>query len=274
MARTYAQIKIAIWKDDDFRALDLAEQWLYQSLLSQPDLTAAGVLIYRPARWSKLCHGCTVDDINNLIARLIDKQYLVADWDSEEILIRTFVKHDGSGGNWKFRKGVQASIERIESDTLRAIAQATFDGLPPLPPPKPKGDASSTDGEPIANRSGIDEEPDNLKPATSTVNPEPSTFNLQPSSSSETRLKLAGGTDLDDDRFEQALNYVILAKAQKDPPTGPWPPWHQTVRANTLNESGPRIHEMVAALMSPFEVASEVVGRGWARAARKQEAAS
>lgn len=269
MARTFASIKIAIWKDDAFRALTMAEQWLYKALLSQPDLTAAGVIIYRPSRWSKLCADCTADEINGILDQLVAKRYIVIDEDSEEVLIRTFIKHDGSGGNWKFRKGVQSSIDRIESDHLRAVAQATFNALPPLPPPKPKGDASEAEGESIGNRSAIDGEPDNLKPATSTVNPEPSTFNLQPSSSSETRLTLAGGTDLDDDRFEKALNFVIDAKAVKDPPIDNPHGWRQRVRDNTITEIGHDIRAAVERGDTPFDIATKHVGRAFARAAGK-----
>ena len=47
--RDYAQVRLSIWNDDDFRELSPAAQWLYFLLLTHPTLTSAGVGDWRPA---------------------------------------------------------------------------------------------------------------------------------------------------------------------------------------------------------------------------------
>jgi len=95
MARDHARIKCAIWADPDFTGLPASAQRTYFLALSQPGLNYAGVVPYTPGRWSRLAAGTTPAAIRRDIRTLEDAGYVVVDDGTEELLIRTFVKHDG-----------------------------------------------------------------------------------------------------------------------------------------------------------------------------------
>jgi hypothetical protein len=62
VAREYAQIKLAIWADDDWRDLTPLSRYLYLTLLTSPTLTHCGTADWRPARLSAL-NGMAAADI-------------------------------------------------------------------------------------------------------------------------------------------------------------------------------------------------------------------
>ena len=82
MANDYARVVRSIWADDDFRALSHDAQWLYFHLLTSPALTYCGV-----TDWRSSVEAASVELEGNL--------YTVVDRESEEALIRSFVRHDG-----------------------------------------------------------------------------------------------------------------------------------------------------------------------------------
>lgn len=94
MARTYAQIKVSVWQDDDFRSLTVDAQHLYFLLLTSPTLNLAGVHDWRPKRIATLTRGWTVAAVDKAAAELQHKRYIVLDTDTEEVLVRTLIRHD------------------------------------------------------------------------------------------------------------------------------------------------------------------------------------
>ena len=95
MARDRATIFTAIWSDADFRACTSDEQRLYMLLMTHPSLSYAGVVDWRPGRLAKMCSDMTADRIGALGASLQDKRFLYVDEETEEVLIRSYIRHDG-----------------------------------------------------------------------------------------------------------------------------------------------------------------------------------
>lgn len=95
MARDHAEITLTMWGDDDWRRLTPNAQHLYLTLLTSPSLTFCGVADWRPARISKLAHGWTAEAVQEAADELTERLYLVIDEDSEEALIRSFIRNDG-----------------------------------------------------------------------------------------------------------------------------------------------------------------------------------
>ena len=126
MARQFARIDLNIWDNDDFRQLSGEAQRLYMMLLSYRTTSSAGMLPIQPTRWARHSETTTPEDIRMSLAELIERRYVVVDLRSEELLIRSFIYHDGLG-NWKHKKGIESSIAVIESPALKALAQASFD---------------------------------------------------------------------------------------------------------------------------------------------------
>lgn len=97
MARDHARLQVGIWADSDWRGLPMASQWLYTYLLSSPKLSYAGVADWRPKRIAAFTLDGSADLIEKAALPLETEQppLLLIDRDTEEALIRTFVRHDG-----------------------------------------------------------------------------------------------------------------------------------------------------------------------------------
>lgn len=94
MARTEGRIYTMIWRDEDFLALAVPEQWLYFALLTQPDLSMCGVLPDAPGRWGTLSKGTKRQDVVRWRTALQEARFIVRDDRTEEVLLRTFVRRD------------------------------------------------------------------------------------------------------------------------------------------------------------------------------------
>jgi len=122
MSRNYANFSTAIWRpEDDFGDLTMAAQWAYFMLGTQPDISAAGVLSLNVRRWSKRTKGGTRQMVVDALQELQAAEKVFYDYDTEELLIRTFVKADGGYGNRKRRPVIERAALDLESPRLRGI---------------------------------------------------------------------------------------------------------------------------------------------------------
>ena len=95
MPRDHARINLAIWNDDDFLDLPPLAQHLYLVLWTHPDLSYAGVVDWRPARLAQRSHGWTTEDVILAGKCLEARLFTVIDEETEECLIRSWVRWDG-----------------------------------------------------------------------------------------------------------------------------------------------------------------------------------
>lgn len=121
MPRDHARIRLDIWADDDFRGLPSMAQWLYMHLLTSPSLTFCGVTDWRPARIGAVTAELTAEDVESAAADLEDGMYVVVDRDSEEVLIRSFIKHDGLMKSPNMAKAMATAHAGTASAVLRAV---------------------------------------------------------------------------------------------------------------------------------------------------------
>ena len=120
MAREYAMVKLSIWRDDDFRALSAGAKLLYFTLLTSRSLSHCGVADWRPARLAKRT-GLTVDDIDAAGAEMVSTLHLVIDEETEEVLIRSFIRNDGLMKQPKMASAMASGYEAAESPTIRGV---------------------------------------------------------------------------------------------------------------------------------------------------------
>lgn len=119
MARDHARILVRIWADPDFRALRADAQRMYLLACSQPRLSYAGHLDYLPDRLAKLAADETPDTVECAVADLEEARFLVVDRDTHELLVRSFVRHDGLLASPNMTKAMLKDRDGIISEDLR-----------------------------------------------------------------------------------------------------------------------------------------------------------
>lgn len=132
MARNHARILSSVWDDDDFLALSEAAQRAYFVVISQPELTACGVLTFNPKRLGRLANDSTAARVNKAVRFLVAAGYLILDDDTDEMWVRTFMKHDRINESPNMLKAAARSWRSIHS---RSIRQHVYDQLPEVVKP-------------------------------------------------------------------------------------------------------------------------------------------
>lgn len=124
MARHHAAILTEIWSDADFLALTPTAQRLYLFLLSQPQTSLVGHLDILPHRWARKAAGTTIETIMTDLLELEAARFVVVDHDEQELLIRTFVRHDMAPSRFSraLATGLWTSWRGISSAELRCAA--------------------------------------------------------------------------------------------------------------------------------------------------------
>jgi hypothetical protein len=130
MARSHGRILASIWDDDDFRDLSPEEQRMYMFLLSQPNLNHAGLLPLTLRRWARTAAGLTGADIEEHLTALARARFVVLDEDTEEVLVRSFVRNDGVWKQPRVMGAMVAGALEISSRRLRAALLAEVDRIP------------------------------------------------------------------------------------------------------------------------------------------------
>lgn len=124
MPRDHARLQVAIWNDPEFRALDRDDQRMFMVLFSQARLTYCGTLDYFPSRLAKLAADDTEETVQNAVWRLDKYRFVVADEETHELLVRSFVRHDGLLKSPNITRAMCKDRANIISDRLREAVDA------------------------------------------------------------------------------------------------------------------------------------------------------
>jgi len=122
--RNFARFTTSLYRDPDFTSLTFEQQGVYFMLGLQPEVTAAGTLALTTGRWSRHAANCNRRELEELIVALEHHagRHLVVDEDTEELLIRKFIKWDGGWSNSKRLPVVIEAVKAIVSVHIRDIA--------------------------------------------------------------------------------------------------------------------------------------------------------
>lgn len=170
MARSYAPLVLSIWHDDDFVKITSEAQRLYFLLISQGNIDYCGVVPFMPGRWSKLSKDSTPAKIRRAVAELEAARFVILDTDTEELWVRSFVKHNGVLSQPNVAKAMRAAYQHISSirirqhfySSLTPVEQAKLPS--PFPPNDPQGNGKAQAlaegfreglGEPLAPTRGL-----------------------------------------------------------------------------------------------------------------------
>ena len=124
MSGDYGKLYKRAWGDADFKALTAHEQLQYLKLISQPDVSMAGILTHAAMRWAGQTADLDAEDIERALGGLERKRFVAYDRDTQELLIRSYIRNDGGWKSPLTMKGIRAAVERILSPKLRRIISA------------------------------------------------------------------------------------------------------------------------------------------------------
>lgn len=119
MARDHARIKLSIWDDHDFLALRVAEQHAYFTLASHKGLSRCGVVTFIPSHFEDLAKDQTAGRLRAAVKTLRHSRFIVVDDRTQELLVRTYVRHDGVFDRVNMGKAVGSAFEAIVSDSIK-----------------------------------------------------------------------------------------------------------------------------------------------------------
>ena len=119
MARTESRTKTSIWTNPDFVELTCHAQRLYWMLFSQPTISLCGVLAYTPGRWRGMAADESREAIEESLTELSEAGFIVVDRDTEEVLVRSFMRNDGVWNSPKTRAAATGHIEAVLSEDIR-----------------------------------------------------------------------------------------------------------------------------------------------------------
>ncbi|KJF21939.1 hypothetical protein C7T36_18335 [Rhodococcus sp. AD45-ID] len=121
MARSHGVIQFSLWNNKDFRKLSAASQRMYLVLFGQKDVNNAGMLPLMPARWAKYCDETDVDHVWACLSELATRDFIVFDTDSDELLIRSFIRGDGVVKQPNVFKNALKCAELVDSPSIRIV---------------------------------------------------------------------------------------------------------------------------------------------------------
>jgi hypothetical protein len=150
MARSHGRIQTSIWSNPEFRKVDNDAKLMYLMLLGQENINNAGVIPMTLRRWAGHL-GTDSDDIRRRLDSLESARFVFVDDDTEEVLVRTFIRNDGVVKQPQIMKnalrealGIASSylrgqlateLDRLERpDASLTASQLRGDSYPPQPP--------------------------------------------------------------------------------------------------------------------------------------------
>lgn len=119
--RQYALIHRAILDDPSWRCLTRSQQNLYLLLLLKLSTNLCGVVDWRPKKLAVNASDMTVETIEADAVVLEKKLYIVRDEDTDEVLIRSFLRNDAPLKSSKTAIAVRSSYTDTASSKLRGV---------------------------------------------------------------------------------------------------------------------------------------------------------
>lgn len=119
--RQYALIHRAILDDPSWRCLTRSQQNLYLLLLLRLSTNLCGVVDWRPKKLAVNASDMTVETIEADAVVLEKKLYIVRDEDTDEVLIRSFLRNDAPLKSSKTAIAVRSSYTDTASSKLRGV---------------------------------------------------------------------------------------------------------------------------------------------------------
>lgn len=116
----YGKLMSSIWGDKDFTALNDREQKVFMMLFSFPTRNLAGVVPLTIRRWSKCSSDATETNVKAALLALAKLRFIIIDLDTEEVLIRTYIRNDEVWKQPNLMTRCLRYCEAVASERLKA----------------------------------------------------------------------------------------------------------------------------------------------------------
>ena len=120
-SREYRTVFVTIWTDPDFRNLSIPAQRLYFLMLTHPTLSPCGVIEWREPKLAAYAGTGDVMDLRKAAYELGTAGFIAVDPDTEEALVRSYVRHDGTLKSPNMARGLVKAYGDVASQRLMAI---------------------------------------------------------------------------------------------------------------------------------------------------------
>lgn len=118
--RKYAALAVDPGTDPEWCALRAATQLVYTLVLRDPEISKVGVVDYAPMRWAQWVSDLDAAAVAVELATLESARFVVVDPVANRLLVRSYVRHDGTKRNPKHAGGVLSALKMVRSVPLRA----------------------------------------------------------------------------------------------------------------------------------------------------------
>lgn len=142
MPRSFAQIGTGLWNEPTIRSHTITAQRAYFLIYTQPELSRCGVLPFRLKRLAGMAADDTPTKLRKALVALEKTRHIVVDEDSEEVLLRTYVRHDGLLSQPQVVATMVQDFALVESPSIQSAFLAELRriwDLPDLPDQQRKG---------------------------------------------------------------------------------------------------------------------------------------
>jgi len=120
MAREFVRLLTSIHDDPDWLGMTSQQHDIYIALMTSPDLSWCGVMPYIPKRLAEFAKDLTERKVIAALAELESMRMVVIDRSFDELLIRTYVRHDGLLKKPNIARAMEKALVRVHSGTIRA----------------------------------------------------------------------------------------------------------------------------------------------------------
>lgn len=118
MAREHSRLLVSIWDDPDFISLDPSQQIVYLALTGSRDLSWCGVAPLLPKRIARCARTLTERKVITHIGTLVDRRFLLVDNETDEVAVRTYVRHDKIIGSPNVTKAMGRALGLVRSEHI------------------------------------------------------------------------------------------------------------------------------------------------------------
>lgn len=119
--KDHARINLDIWANEDWLDLTPPAQHLYFVLWTSPQLSYCGTGEWRPGKIAAKAKGWTAEAVCDAAVELSRRLFLIIDTETEEFVVRSWIKHDGLWKSPNMAVAMAKSYADLASRTLRGV---------------------------------------------------------------------------------------------------------------------------------------------------------